>query len=52
MDAHALECLDFYRVRELAASYALTELGRTLAASIKPITRLDSIKRWFSQLDE
>ena len=52
MDIHALECLDFFRVRELAATYALTQLGRTLAATIQPVNRGPIIKRWFDQLHE
>jgi DNA mismatch repair protein MutS2 len=50
MDAHSLERLDFLRIRELLAGYALTQLGRGLAATIKPIARESLIRRWFDQL--
>ncbi|MFQ5807356.1 MAG: hypothetical protein ACE5I3_12990, partial [Phycisphaerae bacterium] len=52
MDAHSLECLDFFRIRELVAAYAMTELGRSLAATIRPITRYSLIRRWFDQFRE
>ena len=52
MDAHSLQCLDFFRVRELVATYALTELGRSLAAAIQPVTRDALVQRWFDQLQE
>ena len=52
MDAHSLQCLDFYRIRELAAKYAFTELGRSLAGMIQPVTRDALVRRWFGQLEE
>lgn len=52
MDAHSLQCLDFFRVRELIAGYALTELGRSLAATIQPVSRGALVRRWFDQLAE
>jgi DNA mismatch repair protein MutS2 len=52
MDVHSLECLDFVRIRELVADYALTELGRALAAAIKPVTRPSLVRRWFDQFEE
>lgn len=52
MDMHSFECLDFFRVRELVADYALTRLGRSLAATIKPVARESLIRRWFDQLEE
>ncbi len=52
MDAHSLECLDFLRIRGLVAEYALTELGRSLAATIKPVTRQSLIHRWYDQFEE
>jgi DNA mismatch repair protein MutS2 len=52
MDIHSLQCLDFDRVRELVAGYALTELGHSLAAAIKPVTRESLVRRWFDQLEE
>ena len=52
MDVHALECLDFPRVRELLAGYAMTGLGKSLATHIRPITRLDTVRRWLDQVVE
>lgn len=52
MDAHSLQCLDFTRIRELVAAHAMTELGRSLAASIQPVAREGLIRRWFDQLNE
>lgn len=52
MDAHALQCLDFARIRELLAGFALTGLGRGLAHSIKPVQKADLVRRWLQQVDE
>ena len=52
MDAHSLACLDFARIRELLAGYALTRLGRALAESIQPIARVARIQRWLAQVLE
>ena len=52
MDAHALECLDFARVRELLAGYAFTGLGKSLANHIMPVSRAETIRRWLAQIDE
>lgn len=52
MDAHTLECLDFYRVRELLARYALTGLGKNLAIAIRPTARPELVRRWLGQVSE
>ncbi len=52
MDTHSLQCLDFFRVRDLVAACAATELGRSLAGAIRPVTREALVRRWFDQLDE
>jgi len=52
MDAHTLERLDFPRIRQLLAGYALTGLGRALAENIRPIGRTALIKRWLAQVVE
>jgi DNA mismatch repair protein MutS2 len=52
MDAHTIECLDFLRVRDLVATYAFTELGRSLAGAIQPVARESLVQRWFQQLAE
>jgi DNA mismatch repair protein MutS2 len=52
MDTHTLECLDFARIRELLAGYALTGLGRSLVEHIQPNTRADLVRRWLTQVQE
>lgn len=52
MDQHTLECLDFARVREILAGFALTGLGKGLAAAIRPSTRPELIRRWLRQVTE
>ena len=52
MDTHTLECLDFFRLRELLAQYAFSALGRTLAGTITPVTRAPLVQRWFAQIRE
>ncbi len=52
MDDHSLERLDFFRVREIVARYALTGLGRSLTANIHPVSRLPLVKRWLAQVVE
>ncbi len=52
MDAHSLERLDFQRIREVVASYALTGLGRVLAQTIRPIARTALVQRWLNQVRE
>ena len=50
IDTHTLERLDFYRVRELLAGYALTELGRKLAQQVVPVASARHVARWYDQL--
>jgi DNA mismatch repair protein MutS2 len=52
MDEHALERLDFARVRELLAACALTGLGRSLAGAIRPASRIELVQRWLAQVEE
>lgn len=52
MDQHTLECLDFARIRELLAGYAMCGLGRGLAQSIRPGGRVDVVRRWLVQVEE
>lgn len=52
MDAHALECLDYERVRAMLAGQASCALGRGLAESMQPINRRELIERWFRQVGE
>jgi DNA mismatch repair protein MutS2 len=52
MDAHSLDRLDFPRIRELLAGYALTGLGRQLAGAIQPVGRVTLVRRWLAQVEE
>ena len=52
MDPHSLLCLDFARVCEILAGYALTGLGKSLATSIRPIARVALVRRWLAQVEE
>ncbi len=52
MDQHSLECLDFFRIRDLLADYAMTGLGRSLAVGIHPVTRVGLVQRWLAQVSE
>jgi len=52
MDAHALACLEFERIRELLAGFAMTQLGRTLAGRVTPVARADLVQRWLNQVEE
>jgi len=52
MDVHSFECLDFPRIREIVAGYALTGLGRSLAANVRPIARIALVRRWLTQVQE
>lgn len=52
MDAHTLECLEFESVRELLAGYAMTGLGKSLAAHVHPVTRFALLERWLNQVTE
>lgn len=52
MDQHSLECLDFFRVREILAQFALSSLGRALALGIHPVTRHALVVRWLAQVGE
>ena len=52
MDQHSLECLDFFRIRDLLADYAMTGLGRSLAVGIHPVTRVGLVQRWLAQVGE
>jgi DNA mismatch repair protein MutS2 len=44
MDAHALELLEFNKVRELLAGYAVSSLGKDLARQVEPGTDVNGIR--------
>jgi len=52
MDAHTLKCLDFDRICEILGGFAMTSLGRGLATNIRPVARVDLVRRWLNQVDE
>nr|QDY92653.1 endonuclease MutS2 [uncultured Planctomycetota bacterium] len=52
MDDHSLECLDFVRIRNLLAGYALSGLGKALAGNVRPVTRAALVRRWLAQVEE
>jgi DNA mismatch repair protein MutS2 len=49
MNSHALQVLEFHRVREFLAAYAASDLGREAIRSIEPAGDREAIER---QLDE
>src|SRR5262249_57117339 len=44
MDAHTLELLEFPKIRELVAGYAVSSLGKDLARQAGPGTDVDAIR--------
>src|SRR5262245_11587575 len=44
MDAHTLELLEFPKIRELVAGYAVSSLGKDLARQAEPGTDADAIR--------
>jgi len=52
MDQHTLDILEFYRIREILATYATSSLGKSLAASIQPDTDIHRIETWQKQVTE
>lgn len=52
MDEHALDSLDFSRIRELLATFAHTGLGRARARSIRPSSKAALVRRWHNQVRE
>ena len=52
MDAHTLGLLEFHKVRELAAGYCASSLGKDLAVSAEPSTQIDSIRAELALVQE
>ncbi len=52
MDDHSLERLDFFRIREILAGFALSSLGRGLALIIHPVAKHALVQRWLEQILE
>lgn len=52
MDAHTLELLEFSKIREIVAGYAMTTLGKELARSLRPSTDLDALRQAHLEVTE
>lgn len=52
IDAHTLELLEFHKIRELAASYAFSSLGKDLAQRAEPSTNAESIRAELALVSE
>ena len=52
MDAHTLQLLEFDKVRELAASYAASSLGRELARAVEPSADPDRVRAELALVSE
>jgi DNA mismatch repair protein MutS2 len=52
MDAHTLELLEFAKVRELVASYAVSSLGKDLARQVEPGTDVEPIRNEITLVSE
>jgi DNA mismatch repair protein MutS2 len=52
MDAHSLELLEFHKVRDLLAGYAVCSLGRELARQIEPDTDAAKIRAQLALVSE
>jgi DNA mismatch repair protein MutS2 len=52
MDAHTLELLEFNKIRELAASYAFSSLGKDLAQRAEPSTNVQGIRAELALVSE
>ena len=50
--AHALEVLEFERIREVIASYAASSLGRGIAQRMRPLESLDRARRALAETSE
>ena len=52
MDHHTLNLLDFHKVRDLVASYAITSLGKELASQLQPLHDIELIHRHIAIVTE
>ena len=52
MNAHALEVLEYGRIREILAHYAASGLGQHLAGNLQPLTDLHEIQRRITETTE
>src|SRR5215468_10760733 len=52
MDPHALELLEFHKIRELLAGYGACSLGKELARAIEPMTDAERIRTEITLVSE
>ena len=52
MEAHTLELLEFNKIREIVAGYAMTSLGKELARALRPSTQLDALRQTHREITE
>jgi DNA mismatch repair protein MutS2 len=52
LDAHTLELLEFPKVRELMAGYAVSSLGKELARQVEPLTDADQVRAELALVSE
>src|SRR5690606_21251574 len=52
MDSHALDILEFDRVRQILAEHASCARGRRMALQLAPTRREDLVQRWLAQVQE
>ena len=52
MDPHALQRLEFDRIRHMVADHAHSPLGRAMALKLKPTVREPLVRRWLAQVAE
>src|SRR4051812_47259801 len=52
MDSHALSVLEFAKVRNLLANYAVTSMGRELVERVEPMTDRAALERQIAFVSE
>ncbi len=52
MDQHALDILEFDRVRQILADHASCALGRRMALRLAPVARAGLVEQWLAQVRE
>jgi len=52
MDAHVLDTLDYHKLREVVARFALTPLGRGAAAALSPLSDRDAVVTALRETEE
>ena len=52
MNSHALQVLEYDRVREILSSYAASALGKTLIETLEPLDSIETIKVRLDEVEE